>query len=84
MKTEEAACTKDNHPPHPQLLKDKFCANLLPLCWVSAEEMALRLSRAVAGGDEKVAVQCAIWLAEQRVPLSVRLKPEVSPTQDIR
>uniref|UniRef100_A0A7N5KKZ6 RanBP-type and C3HC4-type zinc finger-containing protein 1 n=1 Tax=Ailuropoda melanoleuca TaxID=9646 RepID=A0A7N5KKZ6_AILME len=49
-----------------------------------AEEMALRLSRAVAGGDEQVAVQCAIWLAEQRVPLSVQLKPEVSPTQDIR
>uniref|UniRef100_A0A7N5JYJ4 RANBP2-type and C3HC4-type zinc finger containing 1 n=1 Tax=Ailuropoda melanoleuca TaxID=9646 RepID=A0A7N5JYJ4_AILME len=46
--------------------------------------MALRLSRAVAGGDEQVAVQCAIWLAEQRVPLSVQLKPEVSPTQDIR
>uniref|UniRef100_A0ABI8AGL0 RanBP-type and C3HC4-type zinc finger-containing protein 1 n=1 Tax=Felis catus TaxID=9685 RepID=A0ABI8AGL0_FELCA len=49
-----------------------------------AEEMALRLTRAVAGGDEHVAVQCAIWLAEQRVPLSVQLKPEVSPTQDIR
>lgn len=29
MKTEEAACTKDNHPSHPQLLKDKLCANLL-------------------------------------------------------
>lgn len=49
-----------------------------------AEEMALRLTRAVAGGDEQVAVQCAVWLAEQRVPLSVQLKPEVSPTQDIR
>uniref|UniRef100_A0A8C0MMI2 RANBP2-type and C3HC4-type zinc finger containing 1 n=1 Tax=Canis lupus familiaris TaxID=9615 RepID=A0A8C0MMI2_CANLF len=49
-----------------------------------AEEMALRLTRAVAGGDEQVAVQCAIWLAEQRVPLNVQLKPEVSPTQDIR
>nr|XP_054323530.1 ranBP-type and C3HC4-type zinc finger-containing protein 1 isoform X4 [Pongo pygmaeus] len=49
-----------------------------------AEEMALSLTRAVAGGDEQVAVKCAIWLAEQRVPLSVQLKPEVSPTQDIR
>lgn len=29
-------------------------------------------------------MQCAIWLAEQRVPLNVQLKPEVSPTQDIR
>ncbi|XP_006921746.1 ranBP-type and C3HC4-type zinc finger-containing protein 1 isoform X2 [Pteropus alecto] len=49
-----------------------------------AEEMALRLARAVAGGDEKVAVQCAIWLAEQRVPVNVQLKPEISSTQDIR
>uniref|UniRef100_A0A8I5UJE9 RANBP2-type and C3HC4-type zinc finger containing 1 n=1 Tax=Pongo abelii TaxID=9601 RepID=A0A8I5UJE9_PONAB len=49
-----------------------------------AEEMALSLTRAVAGGDEQVAMKCAIWLAEQRVPLSVQLKPEVSPTQDIR
>ncbi|KAG5201746.1 hypothetical protein R6Z07F_012432 [Ovis aries] len=49
-----------------------------------AEEVAQRLSRAVAGGDEQVAMQCAIWLAEQRVPLNVQLKPEVSPTQDIR
>uniref|UniRef100_A0A2I2YCY9 HOIL-1/Sharpin LUBAC thetering domain-containing protein n=1 Tax=Gorilla gorilla gorilla TaxID=9595 RepID=A0A2I2YCY9_GORGO len=49
-----------------------------------AEEMALSLTRAVAGGDEQVAMKCAIWLAEQRVPLSVQLKPEVSPTHDIR
>lgn len=49
-----------------------------------AEEMALRLTRAVAGGDEQVAMQCAIWLAEQRVPLRVQLKPEVSSTQDVR
>ncbi|XP_023076138.1 ranBP-type and C3HC4-type zinc finger-containing protein 1 isoform X5 [Piliocolobus tephrosceles] len=49
-----------------------------------AEEMALSLTRAVAGGDEQVAMKCAIWLAEQRVPLNVQLKPEVSPTQDIR
>ncbi|XP_070657546.1 ranBP-type and C3HC4-type zinc finger-containing protein 1 isoform X3 [Bos indicus] len=49
-----------------------------------AEEVAQRLTRAVAGGDEQVAMQCAIWLAEQRVPLNVQLKPEVSPTQDIR
>ncbi|XP_055290829.1 ranBP-type and C3HC4-type zinc finger-containing protein 1 isoform X1 [Moschus berezovskii] len=51
---------------------------------VGAEEVAQRLTRAVAGGDEQVAMQCAIWLAEQRVPLNVQLKPEVSPTQDIR
>ncbi|KAM6164740.1 ranBP-type and C3HC4-type zinc finger-containing protein 1 [Rhynchocyon petersi] len=49
-----------------------------------AEEMALSLSRAVAGGDEQAAMQCAIWLAKQRVPLSVQLKPEVAPTQDFR
>ncbi|XP_036178222.1 ranBP-type and C3HC4-type zinc finger-containing protein 1 isoform X2 [Myotis myotis] len=49
-----------------------------------AEEMALRLSRAVAGGDEQVAMECATWLAEQRVPVRVQLKPEISPTQDIR
>lgn len=71
-------------PPHLQLLKNKLCTNLLPLCWFSAEEMALRLTRAVAGGDEQVATQCAIWLAEQRVPLSVQVKPHVSSTQDIR
>ena len=75
-----------SHPssaPYPWLLKNKPCANLL-LLWISAEEMAQRLTRAVAGGDEQVAMQCAIWLAEQRVPLNVQLKPEVSPTQDIR
>ncbi|XP_048667101.1 ranBP-type and C3HC4-type zinc finger-containing protein 1-like [Marmota marmota marmota] len=49
-----------------------------------AEEMALSLARAVAGGDEQAAMKCAIWLAEQRVPVSVKLKPEVSLTQDIR
>ncbi|XP_004612655.2 ranBP-type and C3HC4-type zinc finger-containing protein 1 [Sorex araneus] len=49
-----------------------------------AEEMALRLARAVAGGDEQAAMDCAMWLAEQRVPLTVQLKPEVLPTQDIR
>ncbi|XP_058142824.1 ranBP-type and C3HC4-type zinc finger-containing protein 1 isoform X1 [Dasypus novemcinctus] len=50
----------------------------------TAEQMALSLARAVVGGDEQVAMQCAIWLAEQRVPLIVQLKPEISPTQDIR
>nr|XP_055122413.1 ranBP-type and C3HC4-type zinc finger-containing protein 1 isoform X1 [Symphalangus syndactylus] len=64
--------------------ENKPCANWLLLCWLSAEEMALSLTRAVAGGDEQVARKCAIWLAEQRVPLSVQLKPEVSSTQDIR
>uniref|UniRef100_A0A8C9PM61 RanBP-type and C3HC4-type zinc finger-containing protein 1 n=1 Tax=Spermophilus dauricus TaxID=99837 RepID=A0A8C9PM61_SPEDA len=49
-----------------------------------AEEMALSLARAVAGGDEQAAMKCAIWLAEQRVPVNVKLKPEVSLTQDIR
>ncbi|XP_073930599.1 ranBP-type and C3HC4-type zinc finger-containing protein 1 isoform X2 [Castor canadensis] len=49
-----------------------------------AEEMALSLARAVAGGDEQAAMKYAIWLAEQRVPLRVQLKREVSPTQDIR
>lgn len=49
-----------------------------------AEEMALSLARAVAGGDEQEAVKCATWLAEQRVPLRVQLKPEASPTKDIR
>lgn len=29
-------------------------------------------------------MECAIWLAEQRIPLNVQLKPEVSPSQDIR
>lgn len=49
-----------------------------------AEEMALSLARAVAGGDEQSAIKYATWLAEQRVPLRVQVKPEVSPTQDIR
>lgn len=49
-----------------------------------AEEMALSLARAVAGGDERAAIKYATWLAEQRVPLRVQVKPEVSPTQDIR
>ncbi|KAM5245711.1 ranBP-type and C3HC4-type zinc finger-containing protein 1 isoform 9-T9 [Ctenodactylus gundi] len=49
-----------------------------------AEEMALSLARAVAGGDEQAAVKCATWLAEQRVPLSVQLKPEAPPTRDVR
>ncbi|XP_076786094.1 ranBP-type and C3HC4-type zinc finger-containing protein 1 isoform X3 [Arvicanthis niloticus] len=46
--------------------------------------MALSLARAVAGGDEQAAIKYATWLAEQRVPLRVQVKPEVSPTQDIR
>ena len=76
---------KESPPSSPSLptKKNKPCANLLAL-WISAEEVAQRLTRAVAGGDEQVAMQCAIWLAEQRVPLNVQLKPEVSPTQDIR
>ncbi|XP_052039864.1 ranBP-type and C3HC4-type zinc finger-containing protein 1 isoform X3 [Apodemus sylvaticus] len=49
-----------------------------------AEEMALSLARAVAGGDEQAAIKYATWLAEQRVPLRVQVKPEVSLTQDIR
>lgn len=46
--------------------------------------MALSLARAVAGGDEQSAMKYATWLAEQRVPLRVQVKPEVSSTQDIR
>ncbi|XP_004630827.1 ranBP-type and C3HC4-type zinc finger-containing protein 1 isoform X1 [Octodon degus] len=49
-----------------------------------AEEMVLSLTRAVVGGDEQAAVKCATWLAQQRVSLSVCLKPEVPPTRDIR
>ncbi|KAL1762900.1 ranBP-type and C3HC4-type zinc finger protein-containing protein 1 [Sigmodon hispidus] len=48
-----------------------------------AEEMALSLARAVAGGDEQAAMKYTTWLAEQRVPLRVQVKPEVPPTQDI-
>ncbi|XP_006881471.1 PREDICTED: ranBP-type and C3HC4-type zinc finger-containing protein 1 [Elephantulus edwardii] len=49
-----------------------------------AEEMALSLTRAVAGGDEQAAMQCAIWLAKQKIPVSVQLKPKVIQTQHIR
>lgn len=49
-----------------------------------AEEMVLSLTRAVVGGDEQAAVKCATWLAHHRVSVSVCLKPEVPPTQDIR
>ncbi|XP_038606145.1 ranBP-type and C3HC4-type zinc finger-containing protein 1 [Tachyglossus aculeatus] len=48
------------------------------------EEMAQRLARAVAGGDEKAAVSCATWLAGQRAPLAVKLKTDADPKPEIR
>ncbi|XP_036604544.1 ranBP-type and C3HC4-type zinc finger-containing protein 1 [Trichosurus vulpecula] len=48
------------------------------------EEMALKLARAVAGGDEKVAVSCATWLAKHRALLTLQLRSEVYPKQEIK
>ncbi|XP_062835203.1 ranBP-type and C3HC4-type zinc finger-containing protein 1 isoform X1 [Anolis carolinensis] len=49
-----------------------------------AEQQALRLSEAIQGGDEAVARECASWLAEQRVPVTVQVKPEFYAKPDIR
>ncbi|XP_007442459.2 ranBP-type and C3HC4-type zinc finger-containing protein 1 isoform X2 [Python bivittatus] len=49
-----------------------------------AEQQALRLAEAIRGGEEEVAQQCAIWLAERRVPIRVQLEPDAYPKQDIR
>lgn len=49
-----------------------------------AEQQALRLAEAIKGGDEEAARQCAVWLSERRVPITVQVKQEADPEQDIR
>nr|XP_056700876.1 ranBP-type and C3HC4-type zinc finger-containing protein 1 [Euleptes europaea] len=48
------------------------------------EQQALKLAGAIRGGDEETARQCALWLAERRIPLTVEVKEEADPKQDIR
>ncbi|XP_054835485.1 ranBP-type and C3HC4-type zinc finger-containing protein 1 isoform X2 [Eublepharis macularius] len=48
------------------------------------EAQALRLAEAIRGGDEEKARQCAIWLAQQRIPLTVQVTQEMDLKQDIR
>uniref|UniRef100_A0A6I8NHM2 HOIL-1/Sharpin LUBAC thetering domain-containing protein n=1 Tax=Ornithorhynchus anatinus TaxID=9258 RepID=A0A6I8NHM2_ORNAN len=48
------------------------------------EEVAQRLARAVAGGDEEAAVSCAAWLAGQRASLAVKLKTDADQKPEIR
>ncbi|XP_066482136.1 ranBP-type and C3HC4-type zinc finger-containing protein 1 isoform X2 [Tiliqua scincoides] len=48
------------------------------------EQQALRLAEAIKGGDEEAARRCAIWLTERRVPVTVQVKQEADPEQDIR
>uniref|UniRef100_A0A8C5PNL7 RanBP-type and C3HC4-type zinc finger-containing protein 1 n=1 Tax=Leptobrachium leishanense TaxID=445787 RepID=A0A8C5PNL7_9ANUR len=49
----------------------------------SKEELALRLSRSIEGGDERVATQCAVLLTRQRIPLQIQLKPSCFPKNRI-
>ncbi|XP_063152911.1 ranBP-type and C3HC4-type zinc finger-containing protein 1 isoform X3 [Candoia aspera] len=49
-----------------------------------AEQQALRLAEAIRGGEEEVARQCAVWLAERHVPITVQLEPDTYPQRDIR
>uniref|UniRef100_A0A8D0HTR5 RanBP-type and C3HC4-type zinc finger-containing protein 1 n=1 Tax=Sphenodon punctatus TaxID=8508 RepID=A0A8D0HTR5_SPHPU len=49
-----------------------------------AEEQALKLAKAIEGGDQELAGQCAVWLAERRVPITVQVKQEAYPKQEIR
>uniref|UniRef100_A0A8C3IX82 RanBP-type and C3HC4-type zinc finger-containing protein 1 n=1 Tax=Chrysemys picta bellii TaxID=8478 RepID=A0A8C3IX82_CHRPI len=48
-----------------------------------AEELALKLAKAIEGGDKELARECAGWLAEQRVPVTVQVKPEAYPKKEI-
>ncbi|CAM5095344.1 unnamed protein product [Natator depressus] len=48
-----------------------------------AEELALKLAEAIEGGDKELALECAGWLAEQRVPVTVQVKPEAYPKKEI-
>lgn len=49
-----------------------------------AEELALKLAEAIEGGDKELALECAGWLAEQRAPVTVQVKPEAYPKKEIR
>nr|XP_032622157.1 ranBP-type and C3HC4-type zinc finger-containing protein 1 isoform X1 [Chelonoidis abingdonii]XP_032622160.1 ranBP-type and C3HC4-type zinc finger-containing protein 1 isoform X1 [Chelonoidis abingdonii] len=48
-----------------------------------AEELALKLAEAIEGGDKELALECAGWLAEQRAPVTVQMKPEAYPKKEI-
>lgn len=50
----------------------------------SAEELAQRLAEAIESGDQVLACQCAGKLAELAVSMSVRLKEQAYPQQEIR
>ncbi|KYO41032.1 ranBP-type and C3HC4-type zinc finger-containing protein 1 isoform A [Alligator mississippiensis] len=49
-----------------------------------AEELAQRLAEAIESGDQVLACQCAGKLAELAVSMSVRLKEQAYPQQEIR
>ncbi|XP_026508561.1 ranBP-type and C3HC4-type zinc finger-containing protein 1 isoform X1 [Terrapene carolina triunguis] len=48
-----------------------------------AEELALKLAEAIERGDKELALECAGWLAEQRAPVTVQVKPEAYPKKEI-
>ncbi|XP_074867550.1 ranBP-type and C3HC4-type zinc finger-containing protein 1 [Carettochelys insculpta] len=48
-----------------------------------AEQLALQLAEAIEGGDKALALKCAGWLAEQRVPIAVQVKQEAYPKKEI-
>ncbi|MBN3325141.1 HOIL1 protein, partial [Atractosteus spatula] len=50
----------------------------------AAEELAASLSAAVSLGDREGARRCVEQLADLRVPLSVRVTPDVYPKEEIR
>ncbi|XP_063307032.1 ranBP-type and C3HC4-type zinc finger-containing protein 1-like [Pelobates fuscus] len=47
------------------------------------EELALRLSRSIESGDEQMAVQCALMLTKQKIPLKIQLKQTTYPKKQI-
>ncbi|CAM5087793.1 unnamed protein product [Eretmochelys imbricata] len=55
-----------------------------PLELSNKEELALRLARAIALGDEQAASQCAVALARQQASLRILPKESSYPTNEIR
>ncbi|XP_078507855.1 ranBP-type and C3HC4-type zinc finger-containing protein 1 [Lissotriton helveticus] len=49
-----------------------------------AEELALKLAKAIELGDKKTSIECAEHLAEVYAQVTVQLKHEAYPKQDIR
>ncbi|KAM8966339.1 sharpin [Pelodytes ibericus] len=62
-------------------MEDEF--PLEPTDLSTREELALRLSRSIESGDEQMAVQYAMTLTKQKIPLQIHLKQTCYPKTEI-